>query len=565
MSKKIMFYLKIVAVCLIPSLYTITYLSANIDPYGNMDQVPVAIINLDEGVIVEDKEINIGSEVADGIVESHAFNFEIINESDFSFDDYFLKIVIPKDFSYSIINFTENNYQHALITFEMDESKNYIFSSIAEQAIYEIQTEINTDIVESYLSGTVVLSKVLLSKINIIFDNVETLRTNINDTLDNYQVDIDNLIVKSKDIAIDNSKNLNIEFDYLADKINSSLSSIRNQYETSYNTLVEDVANIDTTGLNKVELKIFSKFRDILSSKIDFYNQTIENKMSDINDKIVAELEVFETDINTIINDKKQEEVDLINSEIQNRITSLDSKLSGFISKIESFQVTYLSSEYFQKNLSLESNFNDAISFFATPVLIETQKANSVNSYGYGLAPFFVSLSLFVGALILMTVFPLRELKKYISTPLKQILFYCGFSIGQALILFSLLIYVNHFEFISPSKFLMFSVFLSLFFISILTILSVCLMDVGKFIAFLMLVLQLGGSAGTFPIEVAPKFFQFISPFLPMTYSVNIYRHILFVENPSILYPVLLLFILSMILLSITYYVMKTKKYVYKV
>ena len=61
----------------------------------------------------------------------------------------------------------------------------------------------------------------------------------------------------------------------------------------------------------------------------------------------------------------------------------------------------------------------------------------------------------------------------------------------------------------------------ALAFAAILQLLSAALGTAGKFVAIVLLMLQLTSSAGTFPIETVPRFFQVINPFLPMTYVVT--------------------------------------------
>src|SRR5699024_5189757 len=76
----------------------------------------------------------------------------------------------------------------------------------------------------------------------------------------------------------------------------------------------------------------------------------------------------------------------------------------------------------------------------------------------------------------------------------------------------------------NPIWFIVFGLFCSMIFIIIIYTLVSIFGDVGKAMAIVMLVLQIAGSGGTYPVVLLPKFFQAISPFLPFTYAVDIMR-----------------------------------------
>ncbi|WP_053373031.1 YhgE/Pip domain-containing protein [Paenibacillus sp. FJAT-27812] len=171
------------------------------------------------------------------------------------------------------------------------------------------------------------------------------------------------------------------------------------------------------------------------------------------------------------------------------------------------------------------------VDMFADPVKLDVEKVTKVDNYGTGLAPYFLSLGLYVGAMLLTIVYSVREpavrpvngWSWFWSKALTLVL------IGtiQALIADAALIFVLKLEVQSMGLFLFYSILTSITFMMIIQFLVASMGNPGRFIAVILLIFQLTSSAGTFPIELVPGFLQKVSPFLPMTYSVAGFRDII--------------------------------------
>ncbi|WP_424769263.1 YhgE/Pip family protein [Paenibacillus sp. sgz302251] len=174
---------------------------------------------------------------------------------------------------------------------------------------------------------------------------------------------------------------------------------------------------------------------------------------------------------------------------------------------------------------------DETVDMFTDPVQLDVEKMSEVDNYGTGLAPYFLSLGLYVGAMLLTIVYSVREpavrpvngWSWFWSKALTLI------TIGaiQALIADAALLYVLKLEVQSMGLFLAFTILTSITFMMIIQFLVATLNNPGRFIAVILLIIQLTSSAGTFPIELVPGWLQRISPFLPMTYSVAGLRDII--------------------------------------
>lgn len=161
------------------------------------------------------------------------------------------------------------------------------------------------------------------------------------------------------------------------------------------------------------------------------------------------------------------------------------------------------------------------------PVELNERHAGRVPNYGTGFAPYFIPLSLWVGALIVYFIvrpLPRRALSSGASSRAAAFAgFWPGAAIAtaQALVLAAVLDIVLGLKPVSPVAFYAFTALAALCFVAVLQFLSAAGGPaIGKLVSIVVLMLQLTSAAGTFPIQLVPGFFRALSPFLPMTYVV---------------------------------------------
>ncbi|MES9693180.1 YhgE/Pip domain-containing protein [Bacillus toyonensis] len=168
---------------------------------------------------------------------------------------------------------------------------------------------------------------------------------------------------------------------------------------------------------------------------------------------------------------------------------------------------------------------NKTYDMFANPVKVKTEKLAEVPNYGTGFTPYFLSLGLFVGALLLSIVYPLRDTvgvpKSGFSWFISKFGVLLSVGIIQAIVADVILLFGLGVEVQSIPYFILFSIVTSLAFIALIQCLVTAFGDAGRFIAIITLIIQLTTSAGTFPLELIPKFLQPFNTWLPMTYSVS--------------------------------------------
>lgn len=164
---------------------------------------------------------------------------------------------------------------------------------------------------------------------------------------------------------------------------------------------------------------------------------------------------------------------------------------------------------------------------FASPDKVNHKNYSTVPNYGAALAPYVMSLALYVGALVFNFVFPIRKISMRGQTSTAW--WASKASIGafvaivmaliQATVMLVLGLHVD-----SLTQFYAMAITTSLAYMFIIMFLAMTFDNPGRFVAMILLIVQLGGAGGTFPMPLTNGFFNAIHPFLPMTYSIYGFR-----------------------------------------
>jgi len=199
-----------------------------------------------------------------------------------------------------------------------------------------------------------------------------------------------------------------------------------------------------------------------------------------------------------------------------------------------------LNSGYKKLDDKLKFNSDNMSDFISKPVEIKDQTINDVKNYGEGLGPYFISISLWIGVMLLNLIIsllkPLKVFKgKFMNSFTGKLLVGSGLVIIQALLMSFILVNFLKLSPVSIPGFYLCNVFIALVFFGIMYGVSNGLGVLGVPIMFVVLILQLASSGGTFPIETAPAVFRALNKVLPMTYSVGSLRMVMSGINSSLL------------------------------
>lgn len=506
--KKIFNKIKILIVIgvllVIPFFYVFFFLKAFWDPYSNMKNVPVAVANLDEG--------NLGKEIVEELKKSNIMNLKEVKE-DIIADEgvknrkYYASITIPNDFTENL-----NHLKQTKITFRSNKKNSFIASQIYERAAKEIQNQI---------------------KIKLASKIITTLHSGILDTNDKINL-LNEGLSELENGSLKLSSGINTLNDKYIDFFNG-MNSLNNGITTLYNGSNEYISGVNkaSEGLDKISngvvllgdkagiLKLSSNFRKLYAGAKKIQDEKVKEKLENGGNKIlsgISELKLGSNKLYKGTNDVK---------EALNKIQEGSEKLSNGLSKAH--KALDSSTKEAKEKIKQINNIND---FIDNSVELNIINIDDVSNYGVVFVAYFMSISLWVGSLVILVSMYYDSKKRfgifdqYYENKYKQFFSYIGLILLQSLIV-SILI-SKSFDFVNLkfSILLLSVILIDLCFFSIVYWVISLFGDIGKFFAIILLIVQISASAGTFPIETAPKIFMDIFPFIPMKYSVNLLKEV---------------------------------------
>lgn len=145
-----------IAIIAIPTIYTTLFLGSMWDPYGKLNNLPVAVVNEDKEVTYGDTELSVGKDLIENLKEndSLAFNFVDSEVANLGLKNgtYYMVITIPEDFSFNASTLMDEKPQKMELKYATNPGTNYIASKMSESAVAKIKDSIETEVTKVYAS-----------------------------------------------------------------------------------------------------------------------------------------------------------------------------------------------------------------------------------------------------------------------------------------------------------------------------------------------------------------------------------------------------------------------------
>lgn len=615
-KKKLFNYVIIAAVLIIPFMYSFFYLKAYWNPYGkgNIDNLPIAIVNLDEG--------SRGDDLISSLRKKNTLEINVVSKkkADSGLNDqkYYAVITIPSDFSESIESASSKNKVHPTITYSSNQKANYLASQIIDKVMTVVESNLDNSINSSIVStlsdnlgevptqlqtivsgfeklndgtsklvqggsslsnGTNTLTSSYdqfhngLEKIKNGSDTFTTSFKKLNDGLNQFALEAEKLsllkesapvLVSSVSTLSTGSDNFTSSFNNYTDGVSTTLTYsksaamyIVNTLEQAYtpeqlatNQLYLASKKLLTTDDNGVDTfdKLINGGSELKTSNEKFnagINKLNENTKSlstlpDSIDNLQSSVNKIKSGSNQLYNgnltiNQGINTLFINSSSVKNGLVSLSNgtnTLNNGLLTLNS-SVSTAKGEIIKKQSDTSSDVEVVKSlgdYSKNVVKVDKKVVNEVSSYGTAFGPFFISIALWVGALMMFIIlyydkqnrFKLLSIEN--ENHLKRTLCYHGLATLSGIILAFLLQMLLDFSITSVPLYYLSVILVSNTFLAIIEFLIVRFGDVGKFIALILLVLQLAAAGGTFPIETVTKSFRFLNPILPMSYTIKLLR-----------------------------------------
>lgn len=309
-------------------------------------------------------------------------------------------------------------------------------------------------------------------------------------------------------------------------EVNNNIYNKMDHYDEIEDTVKEEFVN-KSARVNEVSSNMNSKLNVEVAPLISQVLSKAEvniDKVSGIISGAQGELPAVE---------RKLSETEVKISNAYGKLLSLQAQMPSVKSKIQKLtdEIKKADSEIDKNQLFnlLKVDYKQQAEFFANPVKLQENKLYHIENYGSAMTPFYTVLSIWVGSLLMSSLLTTKvedEEKKY--KPYQKYfgrgLLFVIISLFQTLIITLGDMYVLGTQATSPYRFVLYALLISLLFSSIIYTIVCILGNVGKAVCIVLLVLQLGSSGGTFPIQMTSEFFQALYPKVPFTYSIGLLR-----------------------------------------
>ena len=309
-------------------------------------------------------------------------------------------------------------------------------------------------------------------------------------------------------------------------EVNNNIYNKMDHYDEIADTVKEEFVN-KSARINEVSSNMNSKLNVEVAPLI---SQVLSKAEVNI-DKVSGIIAGAQGELPAV--ERKLSETEVKISSAYGKLLSLQAHIPSAKSKIQKLtdEIKKADSGIDKNQLFnlLKVDYKQQAEFFENPVKLQENKLYHIENYGSAMTPFYTVLSIWVGSLLMSSLLTTKvedEENKY--KPYQKYfgrgLLFVIISLFQTLIITLGDMYVLGTQATSPFRFVIFALLISLLFSSIIYTIVCILGNVGKAVCIVLLVLQLGSSGGTFPIQMTSEFFQALYPKVPFTYSIGLLR-----------------------------------------
>lgn len=513
----------IMGLAVLPSLYAWFNILSNWDPYGpeSTSNIKVAVAYDDTGINISGMDINISTNIVEALKTNDTIGWVFTDSTDEAIEgvwsgDYYAALIMPADFSKDMVSFLADNMTHPEIIYYTNQKKNAIAPKITDKAKTAVQQQVNATFIST-------LTEAIMKSADVA-DNIGN-KNKADSTLESGSDSMNNSLI---DILIAKFQVINTQV-VTFDNVLSALSNIMTTAQTSADTAKG--ISPDISGTFEGERAILNELNKTIgqSSLID------SSLFSTISHDIDA-VSGYMNSISSIYNDMGyniddfNKSISQMGESINNTLVmvrNIEDNLNETTNKLVEFKN---SGVYSLLQTAISFNTDELASFISAPVAITTEDLYPITNYGSAMSPFYSVLSIWVGALILVAIIHVK-VHPFDGIKVNSVEAFFGryitfFLIGQAQALLITLgdLFFIGIQCIHPFKFWFAAAFTSFVFTMITYSLTVAFENIGEAAAVVIMVIQVAGAGGTFPIQCLPAIYQAIYKYLPFTYAMDALR-----------------------------------------
>lgn len=394
-------------------------------------------------------------------------------------------------------------------------------AKVTESAFALTQAAVDINLASAQIAGDIQTAKANVdtalaeARELVSYNNqlLESLRNSPVASTDQVQKAISDIEAQNASLSstITSLEQLANQLDNNAQAVKNATDTVANVAKTSADNLQKSAKDFQITILPEIDTSL-----DSLASAIGTLRGATESLRT-----LFDQESTLLTQLASMLEQSKS-----ICAEVGLSLEALENNLESTYTDLRSLQN---SASFKELTTLLGMNPDDVSSFMSSPVKLDTVALYPVNPYGSGIAPFFSNLALWVCGFILMAIVRLRVdpvgLPRFSATQayFGRWLFYVSIGIIQSLII-CIGDLVLGIQCENPAAFIGAGVLAGFVYVNLLYALAYSMRHIGKALAVVLLVLQIPGSSGMFPVEMMPEFYQVLNPLLPFTYSIDAMR-----------------------------------------
>ncbi len=519
-----------IGLTIVPALYAWFNILSNWDPYEPeaTSNVKVAVASNDRGFEMEGIEINMGNTVMESLASNTTIGWQFPETVDDAIagvysGEYYAALIMPEDFSEDMFSFLTEDFVHPELIYYVNEKKNAIAVKITDKAQTAVARQVNAAMIST-------IAKTAIDKLGTVVDSdiAKALGVDENTTL----LDVAITKLEEMDEKMDTFSTLLDSFVEIVDSTQSALNTAGSKTE-----LDQTIAN-SQAGIGAIQDALNSNAGNMLSA-----SGALSGSLADVSSLLGSISSAFKSMGGSTAELKET---------LADAKTSLLSTKEMLIGAQESLEdnldrlYEIRNGEGYRMLLGLlEQDPEKLGDFLSEPVSIETESIFPISNYGSAMAGFYTVLALWVGALISVALLHTHvEIEPEFATANlverffgRYLIFYL---LGQAQALLTCMgdLYYIGIQCKHPFMLWFACSFTSFVFTAIMYSLTFALENVGQALCVVIMVVQVAGAGGTFPIQVLPKIYQDVSKFLPFPYAMDALKETIggFYENDYWLY-----------------------------
>ena len=597
LSRSVVTVICVFGLALVPCLYAWFNIMSNWSPYtsDSTKNLKIAVASSDVGTDFVGMKLNVGDIILEKLKANDQIDWQFPDSVQGVMDglyagDYYAGLIIPEDFSASILGFTDGEMDHPEIIYYDNQKMNAVASRVTDRAQGIIKDQINSIFVATIVDELSTFTSVfngmglsaedalqsldnqlgsiksdlktyaaILNSMSTVTKSAATVTGMTNDLLP----DVTDMLTNSRKTIVNIQDRLTTskqDVVYAADAIRNTSEELRNTVERLDSAVDGDPAEAGGSyvdwdslfgegGITEYEGEILDDlYADVnkqLHESVIRFDDILQK--TNIDKNLIASMSTLQDSLKNLdsLLAKVEGDIDSQSMTLQQYTDALNSctvsiestedvlnYMVRMVSNLQSSVNELRTSESFTKLIDLlKDDVGGLVEYLSSPANLEVVRVYALENFGSGMAPFYTTLALYASALLSVSLMH-THVKRRNDIPMLNTTeaffgrYFVFFAIGQFTALITVLgnLYYIGIQCYAPFQFWLAAAIASLVFTLLNYGIVFALGNIGEAIAIIVLVVQVAGSGGTYPLEMLPQIFRDLYKFMPFNYAMTAMR-----------------------------------------